>query len=159
MDKKGFEFIIRNNKCNIYHDNIFYGYALRTSGLYILNIEDIGEKSIYNIESKKIKSDLNTTYLWHCRLGHINEKCISKIHQNRLLNSFDYESFKTYESCLLRKMTKIPFTGQSERANELLGLIYFDVCGPLSSTARGGFQYFITFTDDFSRYGYVYLMK
>ena len=38
-------------------------------------------------------------------------------------------------------------------------LIHSDVCGPLSSTARGGFQYFITFTDDFNRYGYVYLMK
>ena len=25
--------------------------------------------------------------------------------------------------------------------------------------ARGGFYYFITFTDDFSRYGYVYLLK
>ena len=60
-------------------------------------------------------------------------------------------------------MTKTPFTGQSERANELLGLIrtyvHSDVCGPLSSTARGGFQYFITFTDDFNRYSYVYLMK
>ena len=33
------------------------------------------------------------------------------------------------------------------------------MCGPLSSTARGGYQYFITFTYDFSRYGYVYLMK
>ena len=56
-------------------------------------------------------------------------------------------------------MTKTPFTGQSERANDLLGLIHSDVCGPLSSTARGGFQYFITFTDNFSRYDYVYLMK
>ena len=126
--KKGFKFIIRNNKCNIYHDNIFYGYALCTSGLYILNIEDTSEKSIYNIESKKIKSDLNTTYLWHCRLGHINEKPISKLQQNGLLNSFDYESFETCESCLLEKMTKTPFTGQSERANELLGLIHSDVC-------------------------------
>ena len=60
---------------------------------------------------------------------------------------------------LVGKMTKTPFTGQSERANELLGLIHSDVCGQFSSTARGGFQYFITFTDDFSRYGYVYLMK
>ena len=40
-------------------------------------------------------------------------------------------------------MTKIPFTGQSERANELLGLIHSDVCGPFSSTVRGGIQYFI----------------
>jgi len=29
----------------------------------------------------------------------------------------------------------------------------------MSTNARGGFSYFITFTDDFSRYGYVYLMK
>src|SRR6185295_15394879 len=29
----------------------------------------------------------------------------------------------------------------------------------MSSIARGGFQYFITFTDDFSRYGYIYLMR
>jgi hypothetical protein len=29
----------------------------------------------------------------------------------------------------------------------------------MSSVARGDFQYFITFTDDFSRYGYVYLMR
>ncbi|KAG8497203.1 hypothetical protein CXB51_008568 [Gossypium anomalum] len=28
-----------------------------------------------------------------------------------------------------------------------------------SGLARGGFHYFITFTDDFSRYGYVYLMR
>ena len=57
------------------------------------------------------------------------------------------------------KMTKAPFTGQSERANDLLSLIHTDVCGPLSSLARGGYLYFITFTDDFSRYGYVYLMR
>ena len=68
------------------------------------------------------------------------------------LNSFDYVSFETCESCLLGKITKTPFTGKGERAKDLLGLIHSNVCGPLSSTARGGYQYFITFTDDFSRY-------
>ena len=43
--------------------------------------------------------------------------------------------------------------------NHLLGLIHTNVCGPISSIARGGYQYFITFTDDFCRYGYIYLMK
>jgi transposase InsO family protein len=56
-------------------------------------------------------------------------------------------------------MTKAPFTGQSERVSDLLRLIYTDVCGPMSYVARCGFQYFITFTDDFSRYGYIYLMR
>ncbi|KAL0416138.1 UNVERIFIED_CONTAM: hypothetical protein Slati_3445700 [Sesamum latifolium] len=40
-----------------------------------------------------------------------------------------------------------------------VGLGHTDVCGPLSIPARGGFSYFITFTDDHSRYGYVYLMR
>ncbi|KAK9044683.1 hypothetical protein V6N11_058577 [Hibiscus sabdariffa] len=63
------------------------------------------------------------------------------------------------ESCLLGKMTKAPFNGKSERASDLLGLIHSDVCGPMNTQARGGFHYFITFTDDFSRYGYIYLMR
>ena len=29
----------------------------------------------------------------------------------------------------------------------------------MSVEARGGFRYFLTFTDDLSRYGYIYLMK
>jgi hypothetical protein len=44
-------------------------------------------------------------------------------------------------------------------ASDLLGLVYIDVCGPMSSVVRGGFQYFITFTNDFSTYGYIYLMR
>ncbi|KAL0445420.1 UNVERIFIED_CONTAM: hypothetical protein Slati_2264700 [Sesamum latifolium] len=38
-------------------------------------------------------------------------------------------------------------------------LVGENVCGPLSIPDRGGFSYFITFTDDHSRYGYVYLMR
>ncbi|XP_070025943.1 secreted RxLR effector protein 161-like [Nicotiana sylvestris] len=56
-------------------------------------------------------------------------------------------------------MTKSPFTGREKRAPELLGLIHIDVCGPMKIQARGGYSYFITFTDDMSRYGFVYLMK
>ncbi|KAL0367252.1 UNVERIFIED_CONTAM: hypothetical protein Sradi_3615300 [Sesamum radiatum] len=40
-----------------------------------------------------------------------------------------------------------------------VGLGPYRCCGPLSIPARGGFSYFITFTDDHSRYGYVYLMR
>ena len=56
-------------------------------------------------------------------------------------------------------MTKLPFKGKGDRANGLLDLIHIDVCGPMSVHARGGFVYFITFIDDYSRYGYLYLMR
>ena len=36
---------------------------------------------------------------------------------------------------------------------------YSDVYGSMSMQARGGYLYFVTFIDDYSRYGYVYLMK
>nr|CAE03845.1 OSJNBb0089K06.4 [Oryza sativa Japonica Group] len=118
------------------------------------------KRNFYNINAKRQRpNDLNPTFIWHCRLGHINEKRMEKLHRDGLLHSFDFESFETYEFCLLGKMTKAPFTGQSERSSELLGLVHIDVCEPMSSTARGGFGYFITFTDDFSRYVYVYLMR
>ena len=57
------------------------------------------------------------------------------------------------------KMTKTPFSGIMERATDLLEIIHTDVCDPMSVKARGGYRYFLTFTDDLSRYGYIYLMK
>ena len=38
-------------------------------------------------------------------------------------------------------------------------MLFRSVCGPMSVEARGGYRYFLTFTDDLSRYGYIYLMK
>ena len=160
LDNDGFSFIIKNNNCSIFHTDMFYANAYLQDGLYVMNLQKFNNSHVYNITTKKFKSnDLNSTYLWNCRLGHINEKRISKLHQVGLLNSFDFESYDTCESCLLGKMTKDPFTGNIEMANELLDLIHAYVCGPLSSDARRGYKYFITFTYDFSRYGYVYLMR
>ena len=57
------------------------------------------------------------------------------------------------------KMTKTPFSGIMERAKDLMEIIHTDVCGPMNIEARGGYRYFLTFIDDLSRYGYIYLMK
>ena len=57
------------------------------------------------------------------------------------------------------KMTKTPSSGTMERATDLLDIIHTDVCDPMSVKARGRYHYFLTFTDNLSRYGYIYLMK
>ena len=36
--------------------------------------------------------------------------------------------------------------------------MHTDVCGPMNIEAHGGYEYYITFIDDCSRYEYVYLM-
>lgn len=56
-------------------------------------------------------------------------------------------------------MTKTPFTSHPKRALKLLEIIHSDVCGPMSTSVRGRYLYFVTFTDDLSWYGYIYLMK
>ncbi|GJU76738.1 retrotransposon protein, putative, ty1-copia subclass [Tanacetum coccineum] len=56
-------------------------------------------------------------------------------------------------------MARKPYTHQVDRAKDLLGLIHTDVCGPFKIMSRQGANYFVTFTNDFSRYGYVYLLK
>ena len=45
-----------------------------------------------------------------------------------------------------------------ERATDLLEIIRTDVCDPISVEAHGRYHYFLTFTDDLSIYGYIYLM-
>src|SRR5215216_1578030 len=115
---------------------------------------------IHNIDTKRCKVDNDSvTYLWHCRLGHIGVKRMKKLHADGLLESLDYESLDACEPCLMGKMTRTPFSGTMERATDLLEIIHTDVCGPMCIDARGGYRYFLTFTDDLSRYGYIYLMK
>ena len=55
--------------------------------------------------------------------------------------------------------SKTPFNKKGERATEILELIHSDVCSLISTHARGGYLYFVIFIDDYSRFGYVYLMK
>ncbi|GJX06814.1 retrotransposon protein, putative, ty1-copia subclass [Tanacetum coccineum] len=65
-----------------------------------------------------------------------------------------------YAPSIIRgKMIRKSFPHRPERATDLLGIIHDDVCGPLRHVSRQGASYFITFTDDYSRYDYVYLLK
>ena len=84
---------------------------------------------------------------------------MKKLHADGLLESLDYVSLDACEPCLLGKMTKTPFSRTMEQATDLLEIIHTDVCRPMSIKARGEYRYFLAYTDDLSRYGYIYLMK
>jgi hypothetical protein len=155
--REGNESNIKDNGYSLYLQYMVHGFAHVMNGLFILNLE--GEY-VYNVNVKRLKpNELNMTYFCHYQLGHISVKHMTKLHDEAFLTLFDFESFETCESCLLGKMTKTPFAKSCERASDLLECLHTNMCGPMSTIARGGYQYFITLTDDFSRYGYVYLMK
>ncbi|XP_022883437.1 uncharacterized protein LOC111400244 [Olea europaea var. sylvestris] len=72
------------------------------------------------------------------KLGHINLNRIQRLVKDDPLNELEVESIPTCESCIEVKMTKRPFKAKGLRANEVLELVHSDVCGPISTRARGG---------------------
>ncbi|GKA21087.1 retrotransposon protein, putative, ty1-copia subclass [Tanacetum coccineum] len=136
-------------------------YAILRNGIFEIDLSNsnTNDSSMYAVSDKRAKTNLDSTLLWPCHLGHINKKRIEKLQHDGLLNSNDSQSFDKYVSCMSRKMARKPYTHQVERAKDLPGLIHTDVCGPFRTMSKQGASYFVTFTDDFSRYGYVYFQE
>ena len=87
--------------------NKFLYHGIVNNGLLVLSNDNI----FHIDESKKWKrEEINNTLLWHYQLGYINETRINKLYKKKIFDPYDYESLGTYESCLMKKMTKTPFT-------------------------------------------------
>ena len=151
LDKMGYTLIIKDKCCSIYLRSKLFVTTPLVNTLYLIDF------SSYNLQMdvalKKSKQGVNEAYLWHCRLGHVGDGRLQKLHKDAYLGAFDYESFATCESCIMGELPKSPFLGIRERAKGILELIHFDVCDPMPVQARSGSFYFITFIDNFSRFG------
>ncbi|GKA68978.1 retrotransposon protein, putative, ty1-copia subclass [Tanacetum coccineum] len=142
-------------------NDVLYFNAIPRDGIYEIDMLNLvpNLNYIYNVSNKRAKHNLDSTYLWHYRLAYISKKHIKKLQHEGLLKSTDGESFDQCISCLSGKMMRKPFPHRTKRATDLLGLIHTDVCSLLTHVSIKGASYFITFTDDYSRYSYVYLLK
>ncbi|RVW94843.1 Retrovirus-related Pol polyprotein from transposon TNT 1-94 [Vitis vinifera] len=64
------------------------------------------------------------------------------------------------ESCQLGKHTRVSFPKRlNNRAKSPFELVHTDVWGPCRTASTLGFQYFVTFIDDYSRCTWLFLMK
>ena len=150
--------IISRNGVNICSANL-------ENGLYVLypfetinhNTELFKVAEPKSIKKAKVSHD-SETYLWHLRLGHISLDRINRLTKDGPLKELTVGSLPICESCLEGKMTKRPFTTKALRAEKPLELIHNDVCGPFGTQARRSYKYYVAFIDDYSRYGYGYLM-
>nr|GEU79192.1 hypothetical protein [Tanacetum cinerariifolium] len=142
-------------------NDVLYFNAIPCNGIYEIDMHNLvpNVNSICNVSNKRAKHNLDSTYLWHYRLAHISKERIENLQHDGLLKSTDDESFDQCVSSLSGKMTRKPFPHRTERVIDLLGIIHTDICGLHKHVSRQDASYFITFTDDYSRYGYVYLLK
>ena len=76
---------------------------------------------------------------------------------NEILDPLDLSNLEVCVECIKGKQTNIKKLG-AERAKNVLELVHIDICGPFPTTSWNRQQYFITFIDGYSRYGYLYLI-
>ncbi|GJW34507.1 retrotransposon protein, putative, ty1-copia subclass [Tanacetum coccineum] len=157
----GYIHTFTNYGISVSKDNVFYFNAILRDGIYEIDMHNLYPivSSMFNVSNKRVKYSLDSSYLWYCRLGHINKKRMDKLQRDGVLQLTHDESLEKCKSCIFGKIARKSFPHQVERAKDLLGLIHTDVCGPFWTVSREGASYFITFINDFSRYGYVYTMK
>ena len=108
-----------------------------------------GTSSIYMLDSSN---------LWHGRLGHVNHHTLHRLINLNLLPKFEIDFDHKCETCVEAKMARASFKSV-ERSIERLDLIHSDVCDMKSIQTRDGKKYFITFIDDCTRYCYVYSLR
>ena len=107
---------------------------------------------------KRTRNNENSAYLWHRRLGHVSKERLKLLVKNNILNELDFSDLHDCVECFKGKMTN-KRKKTAVRSKELLELIHTDICGPFKHQTICGNVYFITFIDDFSKYGYVSLLS
>lgn len=113
---------------------------------------------LYTVKEAEVSSRLakaKDTSLWHRRLGHLHQDAVRSLCGTGKDHMEDH-----CDVCRLGKLRRKSFPkGEATRAKAPLELIHSDVVGKIVPTSKGGSSYFVTFTDDYSRYTVVYPMK
>ena len=102
----------------------------------------------------------------HRKLGHLNYSSIRALVRKGLVTGIVLTKEELNveplicASCTLGKMTRASFPlSESGRASQFLALVHSDLWGPAPVQSMSGSQYMITFTDDFSRWVWVYFLQ
>ncbi|GJR92673.1 retrotransposon protein, putative, ty1-copia subclass [Tanacetum coccineum] len=75
-------------------DIVFYFNAIPRDAIYEIDIHNIypNVSSMFNVSNKRAKHALDSSYLWHSCLGHINKKRMDKLQRDGILQPTHDES-------------------------------------------------------------------
>ena len=161
LDVAGFVFKFGSGSFSLFKNSKLIGSGILCDGLYKFKLDNVFSETLMTLHHnggiKRSLVDENSAYLWHKRLGHISKERMQRLIKNEILSNLDFTDLEVCIDCIKGKQTKHTKKGAT-RSTQLLEIIHTDICGPFDAPSIGGEKYFITFTDDFSRYGYIYLL-
>ena len=100
--------------------------------------------------------------VWHKRLGHPSVDRLHILVDRHLVHgiTIDQRDMPACTACHAGKQSRRPFAQQAtRRAKRVLELVHSDVSGPHQQTNLLDARYYVSFTDDYSRYGMMVLMR
>lgn len=100
----------------------------------------------------------------HRRLGHIPIRAIRELVSKGFVSGIELtksDEDQACDACVRAKSTRksVPATREGTRATELGEEVHSDLWGPSRVATLGGRKYYITFTDDKSRFTVLYLLR
>ncbi|RDX88105.1 hypothetical protein CR513_30341, partial [Mucuna pruriens] len=161
QNENGLSILIENGKCNIYHSSkgLITHTNMSTNRMFIL----FNESSIIPTPTKEcLHTSSDLTYLWHQRFGHLSYKGLKTLQTQKMVHGLPKldSSSIVCADCFTGKQHHNPIPKASEwRASTILELIHADICGPIEPISNSGKRYFLSFIDDYSRKGRVYLLS
>lgn len=155
LDEKGVDFTLSKGlmKARRNGDSLFN--AEKVGRLYFVNFEILTPSA--NVANSKI--DIST--LWHRRLAHLSMQSIHNMKKTNMVKGISNELEKNIDfcdCCVKTKMTRAKFDGTRPQTTRALERIHSDVCGPFQRS-YDGFQYYVTFIDDYTHVTNTYLLK
>jgi hypothetical protein len=165
LDDDEFDCLFGKKQCLItFNDNVV-GHALRHHKIYLLFIKDfinvVSSKNNVNVSSSKNKRkriDDVSSKLRHRRLGHISRGRIECLVKESIPPSLEFSDFEQCINCIKGKYVK-QIKKNTKISAGILEIIHTDICDPFLIASVDGYDSFISFMDDYSRYGYIYPIK
>ncbi|CAJ2634874.1 unnamed protein product [Trifolium pratense] len=156
LQQKNLTIIFSNDICKVYHESkgLIMSTQMSANRMYKIHA------SVLTLMCMQV-TKMNETQLWHLRYGHLNYKGLSVLTKKEMVKGLPVlqETNKTCKDCIVGRQHRnyIP-KNANWRASEKLQLVHSDICGPIKPTSNGGSRYLITFTDDFSRKTWSYVL-
>ena len=160
MDKSGYSCSLGNGEISLFQYSNMIGISSLVGNLYKLDIYVSHINESLHTSNCGIKLKLtyeNSSMLWHKRLGHISKERIQRLVLEGIFYSLNFLDLKICIEFIKGKQTNVRKVGAT-RSSSVLELIHIDICGSFPIASWNGQKYFITFIDNYSHYGYLYLI-
>lgn len=135
-----------------------YGHKTKWKNSY--EVFQVQLQGVPTVHTYKINVN-NDFKLCHKCLGHPNVKIVNVILKNYHKISIAYVSdqFDVCTVCRIGKCHHLPLTNSMNKSYIPLKVVHTDVWGPSPMLSFNGFHWCVLFSNEFTRYAWIYFLK